>query len=53
MNQRDPQLKIRLKPKNKAWLEGKARKDDRSQNWLINHLIEEEIEREEQKAVQK
>lgn len=40
MKQRDPQLKIRLKPEIKQWLEDTAKQEDRSQTWLINHHLE-------------
>ncbi|MBY6208785.1 MULTISPECIES: hypothetical protein [Halomonas] len=50
MKQRNPQLKIRLEPDVKAWLEAKAKTDERSQTWLLNHLAKEAMRREEQKT---
>ena len=41
MKRRDPQLKIRLKPEIKQWLEDTAKQEDRSQTWLINRYLEE------------
>nr|WP_289123493.1 hypothetical protein [uncultured Halomonas sp.] len=46
MKQRDPQLKIRLKPETKSWIEEKAEQEDRSQTWLINHYLQEAMRRE-------
>jgi|TARA_R100000322_G_scaffold97422_1_gene61361 hypothetical protein len=46
MNQRDPQLKIRLKPEIKSWIKEKAKREDRSQTWLINHYLKEAMLRE-------
>lgn len=49
MKQSDPQIKIRLKPQVKAWLERKAEKEERPQTWLINHYLEGEMQREKQR----
>ncbi|XEG74005.1 hypothetical protein QA447_07180 [Pseudomonas sp. abacavir_1] len=43
-----PQVMIRLNPKVKAWVEGKAKADERSQSWLIGKILEEAMTRDEQ-----
>lgn len=47
MKRQDPQLKIRIKPETKAWLKEKAKTEDLSQNWLINHYLKEAMHREQ------
>ncbi|MDU4059452.1 MAG: hypothetical protein E7H60_23180 [Pseudomonas oryzihabitans] len=42
-----PQMAIRLKPELKVWLEERAAKEERSQNWLIGKILEEERQREQ------
>ncbi|MDC8802433.1 hypothetical protein PRZ61_03055 [Halomonas pacifica] len=48
MKQTDPQIKVRLEPEVKTWVEDKAKADERSQTWLINHLVKEAMRREQQ-----
>lgn len=49
MNVREmPQMAIRLKPEIKAWLEKRAKNEERSQNWLIGKVLEEAMQREQQ-----
>jgi hypothetical protein len=43
-----PQLVIRTKPSVKEWVERKAEKEERSQNWLIGKILEEAMQRDEQ-----
>ena len=35
-----PQLNLRLKPHLSEWLGVKAKKEERSKTWLVNHFIE-------------
>lgn len=53
MKHTDPQFKARLEPEVKAWLEEKAKADERSQTWLLNHLLKEAMHRDQQKAARK
>tara|TARA_B100001079_G_C16408939_1_gene515181 strand:- start:837 stop:1001 length:165 start_codon:yes stop_codon:yes gene_type:complete len=46
MRQTKPQLKIRLDHDVKAWLEGKAKSDERPQCWLINKALRNAMERD-------
>ncbi|MGE4533411.1 hypothetical protein [Halomonas sp.] len=48
-----PQFKARLEPEVKAWLKQKAEAAERSQTWLINHLIKEAMRHDRQPAAQK
>lgn len=51
MTHSNPQLKIRLKPAVKQWLESKAKAEERSQTWLLNKMAEEAMHRDQQKSV--
>ena len=42
-----PQLKIRLDHDVKAWLERKAKSDERPQCWLINKALKNAMERDQ------
>lgn len=44
------QVIVRLKPDLKEWIEARAEKEERSQNWLIGKLLEEARQREQQIA---
>lgn len=48
MDRTDPQLKIRLDPESKAWLDAKSEEQRLSRTWLINNLIRQEMKREAQ-----
>ncbi|MDV6319594.1 hypothetical protein [Chromohalobacter sp. HP20-39] len=50
MKRTDPQMKIRLEPAVKAWIETKAKADDRPQTWLINQLLKEVMQHSTQRA---
>jgi|GEM_PF-2220695 len=39
-NNTQPQLKVRVTPEVKAWLEMKAKRESRSQNYLIQQVLE-------------
>ena len=52
MNHSNPQLKIRLEPGVKAWLENKAKAEERSQTWLLNHLAKEAMQRDQKTTSQ-
>lgn len=43
-----PQLVSRVDPDIKAWLEKKAKEDDRSQNWLVGKALREAMQRDVQ-----
>ena len=49
MNRTKPQLKIRLDRDVKAWLERKAKNDERPQCWLINKALKEAMRHDEAK----
>ncbi len=53
MKRTDPQFKARFEPKVKAWLEQKAKAEERSQAWLLNNLVKEAMRRDQQTATQK
>lgn len=53
MKHTHPQFKARLEPEVKAWLEQRAEATERSQTWLINHLIKEAMRHDQQAAPQK
>lgn len=42
------QVVSRLEPDIKAWLERKAKREERSQNWLIGKALREAMVRDEQ-----
>jgi len=42
------QLVLRVDPAIKQWLESKAKKEERSQNWLISKTLKEAMERDKQ-----
>ena len=42
------QVIFRAEPDIKAWLERKAREDERSQNWLVGKALREAMQRDEQ-----
>ncbi|MBH8578806.1 hypothetical protein [Bisbaumannia pacifica] len=45
---------LRIKdPEVRSWVKSVAVREDRSQNWLINNLIEEAMRRDQQAATQK
>ena len=46
MSSDKPQLKIRLDHDAKAWLERKAKSDERPQCWLINKALKSAMERD-------
>lgn len=48
MKHSNPQLKIRLEPEVKNWLESKAKADERSQAWLLNQIAKEAMQRDSQ-----
>ena len=49
VNRTKPQLKIRLDRDVKAWLERKAKNDERPQCWLINKALKEAMRYDEAK----
>lgn len=42
------QVILRIEPEVKAWLETKAKEDERSQNWLVGKALREAMQRDEQ-----
>jgi predicted transcriptional regulator len=42
------QVVFRAEPDIKAWLERKARREERSQNWLVGKALREAMQRDEQ-----
>lgn len=42
------QLVSRVEPDIKAWLERRAKEDERSQNWLVGKALREAMQRDEQ-----
>lgn len=42
------QVVFRAEPDIKAWLEKKARQEERSQNWLVGKALREAMQRDEQ-----
>lgn len=42
------QVIFRAEPDVKAWLERKARQEERSQNWLVGKALREAMQRDEQ-----
>jgi len=49
MRQRDINpFGLRMPPEMKEWVEAKAAKEERSQNWLLLKIIEKEMRRDEQ-----
>lgn len=42
------QVIFRAEPDIKAWLEKKAKQEDRSQNWLVGKALREAMQRDEQ-----
>lgn len=42
------QVILRIEPEVKAWIERKAKEDDRSQNWLIGKTLREAMQRDVQ-----
>lgn len=53
MPQRNPQLKVRLEPEIKSWLDAKAKESRLSRTWLVNHAIKEAMRHDQQAATQK
>lgn len=53
MKHTHPQFKARLEPEVKVWLEQKAEATERSQTWLINHLIKSAMRHEQNANAQK
>lgn len=39
---------LRMQPDIRGWLDGKARQEDRSLNWLICKILEEAMKQDEQ-----
>lgn len=50
MPKRNPQLKVRLEPEIKSWLDDKAKEKRLSRTWLVNNAIKEAMHRAQQKA---
>ncbi len=42
------QVILRIEPEVKAWLEKKAKEDERSQNWLVGKALREAMQRDVQ-----
>ncbi|MDN6322763.1 MAG: hypothetical protein L0J73_08905 [Halomonas sp.] len=49
MKRSGQQFKARFNADVKAWIEEKARKEDRSQTWIINHYLEKAMRNEAKK----
>ena len=53
MSQRNPQLKVRLEPEIKSWLDAKAKESRLSRTWLVNNAIKEAMRHDRQPAARK